>query len=521
MIILIAILSLFSAFFISSPHGVVAQSCASIPPSTGIATLITSTTEGTYRVWTRMKAGSSANNSFYLTIDNNCPILVGDSSQISTSSLTWVDYKDGNPLSKIDITFVGGAHALTLNGNEPGVAIDKIILTKDLSCVPTGSGDNCPAEPLSGAGPVISGVSATEITNASAKITWTLDRPSTGQVEYGTTTSYGTLSALESSFDYTTHVQSLSGLSTGTTYHYRVKSSDQQGNQSVSGDFTFTTTGGSGTLTQAPTPTSIPTPTKAPTATLTPTINPLTITSVNATNITQNGAKITWNLNRPATGQVEYGLTTSYGSLSKLEASFIYTNHAQQLSNLTPGKVYHYSVKSVDQQGNQAVSSDKTFTTTSQTLTLTPTADSFVRNSSPTTNYGKQTLVETDTSPLTVSYLKFNLAPLAGKTILKATLKFKVSEPSAQTQTLQNVNSSSWTETGLTYNNRPGFSGAITTFKAASTNSVVGLNIANAVNAKKGSEISLGITSAGDDRATYYSREASSGNRPVLVIEYK
>jgi hypothetical protein len=39
----------------------------------------------------------------------------------------------------------------------------------------------------------------------------------------------------------TSHTRTLSGLSAGTTYHYRVRSVDGAGNSATSGDATFTT----------------------------------------------------------------------------------------------------------------------------------------------------------------------------------------------------------------------------------------------------------------------------------------
>src|SRR5207245_2538038 len=60
------------------------------------------------------------------------------------------------------------------------------------------------------------------------------------QVEYGTTTAYGQVSALVSAL-VTSHSVGLSGLSASTVYHYRVKSRDAAGNLAVSADFTFTT----------------------------------------------------------------------------------------------------------------------------------------------------------------------------------------------------------------------------------------------------------------------------------------
>ena len=71
-------------------------------------------------------------------------------------------------------------------------------------------------------------------------MTWTTNEASNTQVDYGTTTSYGTSSTLNSSL-VTSHSVGLTGLAASTTYHYRVRSSDAAGNLALSSDFTFTT----------------------------------------------------------------------------------------------------------------------------------------------------------------------------------------------------------------------------------------------------------------------------------------
>ncbi|HMC68252.1 MAG TPA: LamG-like jellyroll fold domain-containing protein, partial [Mycobacteriales bacterium] len=69
----------------------------------------------------------------------------------------------------------------------------------------------------------------------------TTDENADGQVEYGTTSAYGSTTPVASTF-VTSHAIGLSGLSPTTLYHYRVKSRDGWGNLAVSGDSTFTTT---------------------------------------------------------------------------------------------------------------------------------------------------------------------------------------------------------------------------------------------------------------------------------------
>jgi hypothetical protein len=129
-------------------------------------------------------------------------------------------------------------------------------------------------------GPVISSIAASNITTTGALISWTLDRPATGQVEYGTTTAYGHLTTAELSFTYSAHAQQVSGLVAGTLYHYRVRSKDAAGRMSISSDRTFTTSGSNPTPAPSPTPTPTPTatptpaPTPAPTGAPTPTPAP-------------------------------------------------------------------------------------------------------------------------------------------------------------------------------------------------------------------------------------------------------
>ncbi len=78
-------------------------------------------------------------------------------------------------------------------------------------------------------------------TSSTATVTWTTSVASTSQVEYGPTAAYGSSSPLDSAL-LTSHSVNLTGLSAGTTYHYRVRSTDGGGNEGVSGDFTFATT---------------------------------------------------------------------------------------------------------------------------------------------------------------------------------------------------------------------------------------------------------------------------------------
>jgi len=192
--------------------------------------------------------------------------------------------------------------------------------------------------------PVISGVYTSAISSNSATINWTTNETSDTQVEYGTTISYGNSTTLNTSL-VTTHSQTISSLSPSILYHYRVKSRDVAGNLSVSQNYTFTTSAIADTT-------------------------PPVISNIQVKNITSSSAAITWTTNEASTTQVEYGVTTSYGNLTSLDSSLL-TIHSVTIIGLSSFTTYDFRVRSRDAAGNEAVSGNRTFTTSNTPPVLT------------------------------------------------------------------------------------------------------------------------------------------------------
>lgn len=184
--------------------------------------------------------------------------------------------------------------------------------------------------------PRISSVAAGDVTSSGVTVTWDTDEASDSQVEYGTTTAYGSATGVDGTL-VTAHEISLSGLASGTTYHFRVRSRDAAGNLAVSQDHTFTTTSDADTTAPA-------------------------IQAVGTTDIGSSSATVDWSTDEVSDSQVEYGTTTDYGNATTLDGSLV-TSHSQSLNGLASSTTYHYRVKSRDAAGNLAVSSDATFTT--------------------------------------------------------------------------------------------------------------------------------------------------------------
>jgi len=85
-------------------------------------------------------------------------------------------------------------------------------------------------------------IKVTHIGETSATIEWKTDIPASSQVEYGRTKQYGSFAplepkndpALKKSLGVTSHSILILNLMKDTTYHYRVRSKDASGKETVS-----------------------------------------------------------------------------------------------------------------------------------------------------------------------------------------------------------------------------------------------------------------------------------------------
>jgi hypothetical protein len=365
---------------------------------------LTSSTTYHYRVLSRDGAGNlatSADNTFSTLAapDITPPVIssIAEGSVTSTSvSISWktdegatsqVEYgttMSYGSTSALNSTLVT-SHSRSLSGLTSSTTYHYRVISSDAAGNLATSADNTfttlPAPDTTP--PVISGLTASNISSSASVITWSTNEGATSQVEYGTTMSYGSTSALNST-PVTSHSRSLSGLTSSNTYHYRVRSIDAAGNQAVSGDNTFTT---------SPLPDT----------------TPPVISSINEGSVTSTSATITWNTDEGATSQVEYGTTTAYGSTSALNSTLV-TSHSRSLSGLTSSTTYHYRVRSMDAAGNQTVSADKTFTTSPPPDTIPPSISGI--NTSNITGSGA--IVNWSTNEGATSQVEFGLTSAYG-----------------------------------------------------------------------------------------------------------
>ncbi len=137
-------------------------------------------------------------------------------------------------------------HQVTLTGLASNTTYHYRVKSRDAAGTPGVSPDftfitavNPPVNPPDKKAPVISAVAGAVNGSSSATIKWATDEMSDSQVEYGVTSLYGGATPVNPA-RVMQHSVTLTGLVSGSRYHYRVKSRDAAGNLAVSGDFTIT-----------------------------------------------------------------------------------------------------------------------------------------------------------------------------------------------------------------------------------------------------------------------------------------
>lgn len=265
---------LFAVMLMGRPHFAAATAGACAQPATdygnasGLSVNVGTGATATYRIWTRMVAPDTTNNTYLLEVDgSNCYTVGGTGVQTytsaqatastyfstSTSNTTdWIHTQSSG--ASLDISLTSGTHTFRMIGNAPNVVVDRLIVTQDLACIPQGVGDNC-ATPPDNTPPVVgitSPVSGTSVNSpVSVAVNATDDSGVVSKVELyvdGSSTAYGTDASSPYNF-------SVTGLAPGA-HTLLAKAYDPSNNSSSSSLTSFTVAD-----TTAPTSVAITSPT--------------------------------------------------------------------------------------------------------------------------------------------------------------------------------------------------------------------------------------------------------------------
>ena len=152
------------------------------------------------------------------------------------------------------------------------------------------------------------------------------------------------------------------------------------------------------------------------------------------------------------------------------------------------------------------------------TSTFYSLADSNVRSDAKTRNYGGSTTLYVDTgSPISISYVKFDLSSLAGKIVKDAYLEMRTGTDASAGKQNVKATGSSWGERSITYNNRPALGATLGIISSGNKKSAwQKLPVASYVQQNVGTMISFAIDTSSTDGIYLDSRETS--NDPKLTV---
>jgi hypothetical protein len=247
---------------------------------------------------------------------------------------------------------------------------------------------------------------------------------------------------------------------------------------------------------------------------------------------------VSWNATTDNVGVTAYQVHRSDTSgFTPSAASLVATVNGSTLSWTDAGRpagTSYYQVLAADEAGNVSGPSNEASATVVPlpqpvTLTLTPTADTYVNAGAPNTATGSFTTLATRGTSAYITYMRFNASAQvpAGQHLVSATLKFSTTADSfaGSADPQQTVAmAGDWSEATTTYNNRPQTSstllGTLTGPTAPNASYSISLDAA-AISAALAGDINFSMQSAGTDNMWFFSREATAAKRPALVLNFE
>jgi len=168
---------------------------------------------------------------------------------------------------------------------------------------------------LASGAPVISHLEVLDVTPTSATIAWTTDAPATSQVEYGPSPDLGNLTPLDGDL-VTSHAVALEGLTPGTPYRVRARSSSAEGVPAIPVETLFET------LPLAQT-------------------GPPIIWGVSARTVSSFYVTVIWDTDRPATSKVRYGIRGVLDLETPVDTTLV-VNHRVLVGPVVPEAEYAF-----------------------------------------------------------------------------------------------------------------------------------------------------------------------------------
>lgn len=223
----------------------------------------------------------------------------------------------------------------------------------------------------------ISNVKISDIKTDSATVSWSTDKNTDATINFGLDARFGTVRDPE--FDKKDHTLVIDSLEPATTYHFRVVSTDAEGNKSTTAGYVFTTKDDQQKLKEriikdikkVTEPESIIEIAEQVKDTAGDILKPPTILGLPRVTVDQTKATIVWTTDRESSSMVylspdsDYTGSSNDYTIAQGDPNESVTRHEVEVIGLEPSTLYHFKVVSDDATGLAGESEDDTFKTKS------------------------------------------------------------------------------------------------------------------------------------------------------------
>lgn len=150
-------------------------------------------------------------------------------------------------------------------------------------------------------------------------------------------------------------------------------------------------------------------------------------------------------------------------------------------------------------------------------VTIPVQEDATLSQSKQAKNYGDDNELKVDDDQAAI--LKFNLTPLIGKPVNKATLRIYITNDSKSVQAIRETIAADWNEFAVTYGNKPDSGESVVQVSDTHKNSWKEVDITSLVANRVGKTLSLIINATPENRNNLYFNSKESSNPPVVIVE--
>ncbi len=180
---------------------------------------------------------------------------------------------------------------------------------------------------------LVSEAVVSDITTKRATISWSTDRASDSKIQIGTTSGSYSPSEVGNSSQVTGHTIELDNLAAGTTYYFRARWTDEDGNTGTSQEYSFTT---------APAP---------------------ELKEVSILSVGLSTATVQFTVKDSAKVAVQYGKTDAFGGVKTINTSMTESTYEVELVGLDDGAKYLYRMIMTDSENGSYQSTIFSFNT--------------------------------------------------------------------------------------------------------------------------------------------------------------